>query len=186
MGVWTKKRGSMTGILKIKLVSSPGVRRLWSWATLGSPWQTSGLHTWCYTWQIGSDSHGHTAAHCTQLLTSCTCSTDATAHATAHATARCTQLLTARSCSRNDSLHAPAPLMRRLTSCTCSVDSTAQFMQPLTCCNCSLHETGGLREDDREECGRSELCEDCMDARSGIKRLGPYGAHQALPCGPAS
>ena len=51
MGVWTKKRGSMTGILKIKLVSSPGARRLWSWATLGSPWQTSGL-PWCYTWQI--------------------------------------------------------------------------------------------------------------------------------------
>ena len=83
-----------------------------------------------------------------QLLTSCTCSTDATAHATAHApahatahaTARCTQLitqlLTSGTCSVDATAHATAPWMRRLTHL-------------LRGCDGALHARGGLRGVDR-------------------------------------
>ena len=87
---------------------------------------------------------------------------------------RLTQLLTSGTCS----VDATALCMHLLRGCdgsrTCSVDATAHCMQAEDCVRIT------------EECGASELREDCMDARSWIKRLGPYGAHQDLPCCPAS
>ncbi len=105
-----------------------------------------------------------------QLLTSCTCSTDATAHATAHATARCTQLITQLLTSGTCSVDATRTCSVDATA-TCSEDATAHCMQAEDCVDRGLPSVRSARGlQGRQELGRMLVC-----VTDFVLRLGALG-----------